>query len=97
MMNIQVSIDAQAKDVITSKGNVLAISRLNIENCCVPIAEVVVNYKKPEHVKMFHQILIENITLYIDKSLDFKKNIIHIKHTGFGKFRTVRVEGVARF
>lgn len=96
-MDVRVSIDEKAKDVIKVKGHILAISRLNIENCCVPIGEVIIHFKKPEHEKLFHKILVENITIYIDKSLDFKNNLLRIKQAGIGRFRTVRIEGVVHF
>ena len=96
-MDIQVSMEEKARDVISGKGNILTVSFLSIENCCVPIGEVAIRYQKPENLEMFHQMNINNITLYIDKRIDFKKNMIKIKHSGIGPFRTVRVDGVSHF
>lgn len=94
-MSIQVSIDDKAREIINDKGNLLTISHVSINNCCVPIGEVAIQYKKPDHPQMFNKINSENISLYIDKKLDLKNQFIHIKHSGFGPFRTIRVEGVS--
>lgn len=96
-MSLNVSIEDKAKAVIKEKGNLLTISSLSIENCCVPIGEVMIQYREPDEPNMFNKISLENITLYIDKKLDFKNKFVQIKHTGFGPFRTVRVEGVTHF
>lgn len=96
-MGIRVSIEGKARNIIHEKGNFLTISRLSIDNCCVPISDVMIRYKKPENLNMFNEIKTENISLYVDKKLDFKNELICIKHSGFGPFRTVRVEGVTHF
>lgn len=96
-MGIQVTIDERAKEIIREKGNLLTISRANIENCCVPISDVMVQYRKPDQPEMFNEINTDDISLYVDKYISFKNEHIQIKHTGFGPFRSVRVEGVSYF
>lgn len=96
-MFLQVSFDDGAKKLIDEKGSLLTISSISIENCCVPINEVSVQYNKPENTAMFYELKKDNISLYIDKKLQFKNDFINIKRSGFGPFQTIRVEGVSRF
>lgn len=97
MMDIQVLIHDKAKDVINDRGNLLTISLLSIDNCCVPIGEVNVQYEKPENLQMYYTVQTDNIFIYLDKRLDIKNQSIEIKPTGIGPFRTVRVEGISYF
>lgn len=97
VMRFQVSIDDKAKDVINQKGNLLTISQVSINNCCVPIGEVNIQFKKPDHPERFNKINEGDISLFVDKKLDFKNELIHIRYSGFGPFRTIRIEGVSHF
>lgn len=96
-MTIQMAMEEKARDIIREKGNLLTISSLSIENCCVPVNDVMIQFKKPDHPQMFNEIKTEDISVYVDKKLEFKNDLIRIKHSGFGRFRTVKVEGVSHF
>lgn len=97
MVSLKVSIEDKAKAVIKEKGSILTISSTSIENCCVPIGEVMIQFGEPKSSSGFEKINLDDITLYIDKKLEFKNELVHIKPTGIGPFRTVRVEGVVYF
>lgn len=95
MLGIELSIDEKARELIKTKGNLLTISHVSIKNCCVPINEVNIQYEKPDNPKMFHEMKLENIFLYIDKRLHLKEHSIHIKHSGIGPFQKILVEGIS--
>lgn len=94
-MDIELSIDEKAKEFIKTKGNLLTINHVHIQNCCVPINEVNIQYEKPDNLKMFHEMKLENISLYIDKRIHLKNHSIHIKHSGIGPFQKILVEGIS--
>ncbi len=96
-MELDIAIDEKAKQLISKKGNLITISSQSIENCCVPINEVSVLFNKPDNPQMFNEMKTGNISLYVDKKLEFKNQLINIKHTGVGPFQTVKVDGIVRF
>lgn len=97
MMNLGVFIDERARELIHQRGNLITISQVSINNCCVPIDEVDVKFSKPEYPEKFNKIHLSDILLYVDKTLDFKNKKMYIHPTGFGPFRSVRIEGVSHF
>mgnify|MGYP001289219400 CR=1 FL=1 len=96
-MDLQVLIDEKAKNFISKKGNLITITSLSIDNCCVPISEVSIQYKEPDDPKMFKEMKSGDISLFIDKKLEFKDCFVKIKHSGFGPFQSVQVDGLVRF
>ena len=96
-MELQISIDEKAQNFLSKKGNMMTLSSICLESCCVPIHEVVIQYTKPEKLQMFKEIKLGNISLFIDKKLEFKDRVIKLKHSGFGPFQTIQVDGLTRF
>lgn len=94
-MVIQVSMGKNVKDRITAKGNVLTISRLVLNGCCVPTDEVRTTWSVPSNKDDYHLIKYHDIAIYIEKSLDFKNDHILLRITRF--FKTLQVLGLKRF
>lgn len=95
-MELAIKIDAKAKNWLKNKGTPITISRLEINNCCVPIEEVQVSFLEPINGK-YHQYHEEDLTIFVESVLEFKNNQLELKLSGFVPFQSIQVSGLQRF
>jgi len=97
-MKLTVSIAENLQEWMMEKGNTtLTISKLHADNgCCVPTQEILTRFTKPKQMENFHFIKVDNLPIYIDKSLSFKNEHAHLELSGI-LFKTIRVIGLQRF
>lgn len=95
-MGLTIVMDEKTKKYLETK-EALTISPLELNGCCVPNAEVDVQFTTPEQKNPYNHITDQGIPIYIDKRLDFKKDTVVLKVKGFKPFTTLQVEGLVRF
>jgi len=97
-MQLTVSVEENLQEWIKEKGKTtLTISKLQVENgCCVPTQEVLTKFAKPKYSENYSFTKVDNLAIYIDKSLSFKNEQAHLELSGIF-FKTIRVLGLQRF
>ncbi len=93
---MKVQIDEKAKEWLDKKITTVTLTKVPIMNCCVPIEEVSIQYRKPENPQLFHQVQLDWLTVFIDKNIQLKDGSLKLSLTGFGPFKTLQVDGLAR-
>ncbi len=96
-MEISVSLDEKVRELIKRKGNVLTVSRLDLNDCCVPTDELWTEYKAPENLNHYYVVKDHSCHFFIQKGLNFRNNQVELKTFGIKPFKTIRVEGLIRF
>ncbi|WP_066071336.1 CC/Se motif family (seleno)protein [Neobacillus soli] len=86
-MNIE--IDAGSKEWIESKGNQLTVKTLEVKACCAPgVQELVAVPGKPKTLNNYHEILIDNLSIYVQKNIRSKEKLI-LKLSGFSFLKSI--------
>ncbi|HLR40097.1 MAG TPA: CC/Se motif family (seleno)protein [Virgibacillus sp.] len=94
-MNLDFYMEDKAKDFLEKKHNILTISRLDIDRGCAGFEDLDITYTKPQH-KNYETYYCKDITVYIQKGLEFKENRVEIVISGVGPFKTIAVDGLKR-
>lgn len=94
-MNLDIYMEDKAKDFLEKKHNILTISRLDIDRGCAGFEDLNITYTKPQHTN-YETYYCKNITIYIQKGLEFKENRVEIVISGIGPFKTIAVDGLKR-
>lgn len=94
-MNLDIYMEDKAKDFLEKKYNILTISRLDIDRGCAGFEDLEVTYSKPQR-KNYDTYYCKNITVYIQKGLEFKNKRVEIVISGIGPFKTIAVDGLKR-
>ncbi|WP_169819164.1 CC/Se motif family (seleno)protein [Anaerobacillus arseniciselenatis] len=91
-------MDHKTKTWIKKKGNYLTIKTVRVAGCCVgrPI-DLLTKVGKPNELKMFHQISLDDITVYVQKGVNFKNDQITLNLFGIGLFKIITAEATSRF
>jgi hypothetical protein len=86
-MNIE--LDADSKQWIQSKGSQLTVKTLEVKACCAPgVQELVAVPGKPKTVNQFNEVTVENLSIYVQKSIRGKEKLI-LTLSGFGFFKSI--------
>jgi hypothetical protein len=86
-MNIE--LDEDSKQWIQSKGSQLTVKTLEVKACCAPgVQELVAVPGKPKTVNQFNEVTVENLSIYVQKSIRGKEKLI-LKLSGFGFFKSI--------
>lgn len=94
-MNFEISIEDKAKKFLEKKGNILKISRMDIVRCCAAYEDLDVSYKKPKN-ENYEKHQCDDLTIYIQKGLQFKHNCVEIALSGAGPFKTIAIGNLKR-
>lgn len=94
-MNVQ--IDAEAIEWLSKKQKNITLTSVVIQNCCVPINEIAIHYKDPDNPHRFKKVEMDQFTIFIDKTLQFKNDALTLSLSGFGPFKMLKVDGLVRF
>jgi hypothetical protein len=87
--SMNVELDTESKQWIKSKGNQLTVKTLEVKACCAPgIQELVAVPGKPKTLNQFNEVIIDNLSTYVQKSIRGKEKLI-LKLTGFGFFKSI--------
>jgi len=93
---LKVKLDPKAKTYLKKKGKTITVSRLEVQNCCVPIEEANVSFFEPV-CGNYIQVKEDDLTIYIESNLMFKNDEIELKLIGFKPFQNIQVCGLQRF
>ncbi|WHY86798.1 CC/Se motif family (seleno)protein [Neobacillus novalis] len=86
-MNIE--LDAGSKEWIESKGNQLTVKTLEVKACCAPgVQELVAVPEKPKTLNNYHEILIDNLSIYVQKNIRSKEKL-QLKLSGFSFLKSI--------
>jgi len=86
---MNVELDTESKQWIKSKGSQLTVKTLEVKACCAPgIQELVAVPGKPKTLNHFNEVIIDNISIYVQKSIRGKEKLI-LKLSGFGFFKSI--------
>ena len=94
-MTVAVTIENDLKSWMKKKGRVLTISQIDIKSCCIGYVDVDVSYKVPK-TSNYDYIEQDGFSIYIQKGLNFKNNIVSIGLTGIGPFKQIYIDGFDR-
>lgn len=94
-MDLDISIEDKAKEFLKKKGNILMISRMDIDRGCAAFEDLEVSYKKPQ-TGNYEKHRCGEITVYIQKGIQFKRNYAEIVVSGIGPFKAIAVDGLKR-
>ena len=80
---MNVELDTESKQWIKSKGNQLTVKTLEVKACCAPgVQELVAVPGKPKTLNQFNEVIVDNISIYVQKSIRGKEKIT-LKLSGF--------------
>lgn len=96
-MDLKVRISDEAKNWLMKKSSKLTIASVYIQNCCVPLDEIAIHYKEPDYPNNFYKFQIDQLDIFIEKSLRFKNDELTITLSGFGPFQSLNIGGISRF
>ncbi|MEN1968169.1 CC/Se motif family (seleno)protein [Lentibacillus sp. N15] len=94
-MELEISIEDKAKKFLEEKGNILTIFRMDVERSCVAFEDLEVSYEDPKKGN-YEKHQCDDVTVYIQKGIQFKHNRVEIVITGIGPFKNIAVEGLKR-
>lgn len=94
-MELEISMEDKAKEFLVKKGNVLMISRMDIDRGCAAFEDLEVSYQKP-HKGNYEKYQYGDIHIYIQKGIQFKDNRVEIVISGLGPFKSIAVDGLKR-
>jgi hypothetical protein len=84
-----VELDNESKQWIKSKGNQLTVKTLEVKACCAPgVQELVAIPGKPKSLNQFNEVIIDDLSVYVQKSIRGKEKLI-LKLSGFGFFKSI--------
>ena len=91
-------MDHKTKSWIEKKGNYLTVKTVKAAGRCIgrPI-DLSTEIGKPNELQMFHQISLEDITVYVQKGVNFKEDQITLNLFGVGFFKIITAQGITRF
>ena len=97
-MGLNININVDTKAFIEKKGKVLTVEMIKAAGCCGggPI-ELTTKFEKPEMVERFHEVKIDEITIYVEKAIKAKDDTLTLKLSGLGFLKYVSAEGISRF
>ncbi|MET3695819.1 hypothetical protein SAMN05877753_102651 [Bacillus oleivorans] len=95
-MDILVSVHDNVKNWMKEKGEILTISKININACCMRYADAQISYKAPEKENYYH-IQQDDLSIYIEKGLQFKDNRLTLSLMGIGPFKSIILDGLKRY
>jgi hypothetical protein len=86
---MNVELDTESKQWMMSKGSQLTVKTFEVKACCAPgIQELVAVPGKPKTLNQFNEVIIDNISIYVQKSIRGKEKLI-LKLSGFGFFKSI--------
>lgn len=95
-MSLQVTLDDRAREWLLNKSQIVTISSLCVNNCCVPIEEVSIEFKEPDNKAQFIQKQVGELMFFVQKGLNFRNDNVRVKLGGFSLFKTLHIEGLQR-
>lgn len=94
-MHIKISIEDKIKKHLQDKGNILTISRRDIQRGCMGLEDIDISYEVPQE-EGYEKYLVDGVTVYVQHGLQFKDNHIKVVKAGVGPFQTVAVGSLDR-
>lgn len=86
---MHIELDSGAKEWIELKGQQLTVKNLTVKSCCMPgIQELVAVPGKPKNASHFNEIVIDNLSIYVQKNIGRNGKLI-LKLSGFGIFKSI--------
>ncbi|MBY0121815.1 CC/Se motif family (seleno)protein [Bacillus sp. S/N-304-OC-R1] len=87
-----IEVDEESKKWIESKGNQLTVKTLDVKGCCAPgVQEIVAVPGKPKTLNYFHEVSVDNLTIYVQRDIKFKEKLV-LKLSGFSLLKTMSVK-----
>lgn len=94
-MNLDISIEDKAIEFLEKKGNILVISRMDIDRGCAAFEDLKVSYNYPKK-GIYDKYQMDDVTVYIQKGLQFKDNYVEVVISGIGPFKAIAIDGLQR-
>ncbi|WP_269411217.1 CC/Se motif family (seleno)protein [Lentibacillus daqui] len=86
---MEVKLNDASRQWIASKGGHLTIKTLEVKTCCAPnVQEVLAVPGKPKNTGYFHKVRMDNINIYIHKSINPEKTLT-LSLSGFGFLKSI--------
>ncbi|MFO1441952.1 Fe-S oxidoreductase [Bacillus sp. Bva_UNVM-123] len=86
---MQVEMDSASKMWIESKGRQLTVKILEVSSCCAPsVQEVVAVPGRPKTLHQFNELMIDNLSIYIQKTL-YEHKKLSLTLSGFSFLKSI--------
>lgn len=94
-MQTKISIEDKVKKYLQDKGNILTISRRDIQRGCMGLEDIDISHEVPQQ-ENYEKYIVDGITVYVQHGLQFKENHIKVVKSGVGPFKTIAAGSLDR-